>query len=191
MPAVAKHREKIVCSAALLFRRKGYAATGLNDIVELSGAPKGSIYHYFPKGKEQIAVEAVQYAAGLVSQSLRKLAERHSQPAGMVQEYGTLLAGFIAKSGYEDGCPITSILLELSTASPQVAEAGRAAFAEWAGIYRTKLTDAGLEPQKAASLALLTVTSYQGALLLAKVQCSSDPILRVAEQLAELYRAAC
>ncbi|WP_334190023.1 TetR/AcrR family transcriptional regulator [Noviherbaspirillum sp.] len=191
MAAVAKHREKIVCSAALLFRRKGYAATGLNDIVDLSGAPKGSIYHYFPKGKEQIAVEAVQYAAGLVSQSLRKLAERHSQPAGMVQEYGTLLAGFIAKSNYEDGCPITSILLELSTASPQVAEAGRAAFAEWVGIYRTKLTDAGLEPERAYSLALLTVTSYQGALLLAKVQCSSDPILQVAGQLAELYRAAC
>ena len=64
MPAVPKHRKPIVDAAVTLFRRQGYAGTGLNDIVDTSGAPKGSLYHYFPDGKASIAVAAVEEAVG-------------------------------------------------------------------------------------------------------------------------------
>ena len=67
MPAVPKHREPITDAAVRLFRRKGYAATGLNEIVEVSGAPKGSLYHYFPEGKASIAVAAVEEAGRRVA----------------------------------------------------------------------------------------------------------------------------
>jgi AcrR family transcriptional regulator len=59
LPAIPKHRQPIVNAAVTLFRRQGYSATGLNDIVDESGAPKGSLYHYFPAGKASIAVAAV------------------------------------------------------------------------------------------------------------------------------------
>ena len=58
MARKAKHRQAIVDAAVALFRKQGYAATGLNEIVEASGAPKGSLYYYFPKGKASIAVAA-------------------------------------------------------------------------------------------------------------------------------------
>ena len=57
MPAVPKHRQPIINAAVTLFRRQGFARTGLNDIVDVSGAPKGSLYHYFPDGKSSIAVK--------------------------------------------------------------------------------------------------------------------------------------
>jgi len=78
MPAVPKHRRPIVDAAVTLFRRQGYAGTGLNDIVDASGAPKGSLYHYFPAGKASIAIAAVEEAAKRVAETMAKLASETS-----------------------------------------------------------------------------------------------------------------
>jgi TetR/AcrR family transcriptional regulator, lmrAB and yxaGH operons repressor len=190
MSAGPKHRDKIVHAAALLFRRNGYAATGMNDIVTLSGAPKGSVYHYFPEGKEQIAIETIQYAAGLVAKTLTELAEAHATPSDMVRAYGALLRGWLAKSEYQDGCPITTTLLELSATSEPVAEAGRSAFASWKKIYQDKLIAAGLSGSEAAGLAAMAITSFQGALILTKVERSAQPIIDVVEGITALFDAA-
>lgn len=64
MPAVPRHRQPIINAAVALFRRQGFARTGLNEIEDISGAPKGSLYHYFPLGKSSIAVAAVEERAG-------------------------------------------------------------------------------------------------------------------------------
>jgi hypothetical protein len=75
MPAVPKHRQPIVNTALTLFRRQGYSRTGLNEIVDVSGAPKGSLYHYFPLGKSSIAVAAVTEAGRRVAATLTKLVD--------------------------------------------------------------------------------------------------------------------
>src|ERR1700684_2874733 len=75
MPALPKHRQPIINTAVTLFRRQGYSRTGLNEIVDVSGAPKGSLYHYFPLGKSSIAVAAVKEAGVRVAATLAKLAE--------------------------------------------------------------------------------------------------------------------
>ena len=75
MPAVPKHKQPIVNAAVTLFRKQGYTGTGLNDIVDVSGAPKGSLYHYFPAGKASIAIAAVEEAGRLVAKTLSKLAD--------------------------------------------------------------------------------------------------------------------
>jgi len=49
--APSTNRSNYLNAAVTLFRRKGYAATGLNDILQQSHAPKGSLYHYFPRVK--------------------------------------------------------------------------------------------------------------------------------------------
>lgn len=190
MPAIPKHRDKIVHAAALLFRRNGYAATGMNDIVTLSGAPKGSVYHYFPDGKEQIAIETIRYAADLVSATLTELAQAHATPSDMVHAYGKLLCNWLAKSEYRDGCPITTTLLELSATSEPVAQAGRDAFASWKQIYRSKLIDAGIGTSRAESLAALAVTGFQGALVMTKVERSAQPIIDVVNEVTAVFDAA-
>ena len=73
MGARPKHRDRLVRAAAELFRQRGYAATGINDILGLAAAPKGSFYHYFPGGKEALGAEAVRYAGDRVTDTLRTL----------------------------------------------------------------------------------------------------------------------
>ena len=70
MAATALHKESLIRTAMRLFRRQGYASTGLNQILAESGAPKGSLYHYFPGGKEELAVAAVTLAGSMVKQLL-------------------------------------------------------------------------------------------------------------------------
>ena len=52
---MAATRDRIVDASAELFRRQGYNATGVKQIVTEAQAPFGSLYHFFPGGKEQLA----------------------------------------------------------------------------------------------------------------------------------------
>ena len=170
MSAPPRHRGAIVRAAATLFRRNGFAATGINEIAEVSGAPKGSLYHYFPDGKDQIAEAAIRFAgAGLVA-TLEKLEKEHDSAASMIRAYCKLLAGWMAKSGFRDGCPISTTLLE---SAPQSAHAdGRRA----RGVRRLARRDrarAGarrLCKAEAQRLRRSTVSAIEGALILARVE---------------------
>ncbi|MDF3883461.1 TetR/AcrR family transcriptional regulator [Cupriavidus basilensis] len=184
MAAQAKHRDKIVRSAAVLFRRYGYAASGTNDIVALSGAPKGSLYHYFPQGKEQIAEEVIAYAGEMVRTTLSQLCAEHGSPGAIVRAYGVMMAGWMAQSDYRDGCPISTILLEIAPEAEGVAAAGKAAFAAWEGVLAAAFEGHGIPHARATELAGLVLCGWQGALILAKVARSGQPIRRAVEELA-------
>src|ERR1700723_4748930 len=112
MSAPPRHRGASVRAAAALFRRNGYAATGINEIADVSGAPKGSLYHYFPNGKDQIGEAAVRFAGRRVTRTFEQLLAKHKTTAALVKAYGRLLAGWMAASDFRDGCPITTTLLE-------------------------------------------------------------------------------
>ena len=119
MPAVPRHRQPIVNAAVTLFRQQGYAGTGLNDIVDSSGAPKGSLYHYFPAGKASIAVAAVEEAGRRVAETLTRLAAETRSTADLLRAHARLLSGWMRQSGFRDGCPMTTVLLELGAEGPQ------------------------------------------------------------------------
>jgi TetR/AcrR family transcriptional repressor of lmrAB and yxaGH operons len=184
MPAPPKHRGAIVRAAATLFRRNGYAATGINEIAELAGAPKGSLYHYFPDGKDQIGEAAVRFTGKLVIATLEKLEQEHKSAAAMMQAYCRLLAGWMAKSGFRDGCPISTTLLESVPQSPGIALAGREAFAAWQTVIARALLRDGFSKGDARRLSTFAVSAVEGALILARVEGSGEPIEDVARSLA-------
>src|SRR3979409_2346823 len=184
MSTPPRHRGAIVRAAATLFRRNGFAATGINEIAEVSGAPKGSLYHYFPRGKDQIAEAAVLFAGAGVVATLEKLEREHDSAASMIRAYCRLLAGWMAKSSFRDGCPIATTLLESAPQSPNMAAAGREAFAGWCAGIAPALVGGGLGEAEARGLATLTVSSIEGALILARVERGAAPIDDVARSLA-------
>jgi TetR/AcrR family transcriptional repressor of lmrAB and yxaGH operons len=188
VPAPPKHRGAIVRAAATLFRRNGFAATGINEIAEVSGAPKGSLYHYFPKGKDQIAEAAVRFAGAGVVATLEKLEKEHSSAAAMIQAYCRLLAGWMAKSGFRDGCPIATTLLESAPQSKEMAAAGCEAFSGWREVIARALVRDGFGKAEAERLATLTVAAIEGALILARVEGSARPIDYVANTLTGTLR---
>jgi TetR/AcrR family transcriptional repressor of lmrAB and yxaGH operons len=190
MAAHPRHRESIVRTAAVLFRRQGYAATGTNQIVAESGAPKGSLYHYFPAGKEQIGQAAVAHAGALVARTLADLLRREPTPGAALRGYGRLLAGWLEESQFRDGCPIATTLLELAPASSEVADAGRAAFDAWTGLLAGALRDAGAPEETARRLAGLALGTIEGALLVARVRQDAAPLTEAIDDVAALFDGA-
>jgi TetR/AcrR family transcriptional regulator, lmrAB and yxaGH operons repressor len=183
-----KHREAIVTAALTLFRRQGYAATGLNDIVALSGAPKGSLYHYFPEGKLSIAEAAVRQGGENVTATLRELARSHKTPAKLVRGYAKLLGKWMAKSRFRDGSAISSTLQETAPDHKKITAAGIEAFASWRVPIIESLEGAGVSKGRAERLATLVVAALEGSLVQARVEQSSNPIKAVAQELEELLK---
>jgi TetR/AcrR family transcriptional regulator, lmrAB and yxaGH operons repressor len=183
-----KHREAIVAAALTLFRRQGYAATGLNDIVELSGAPKGSLYHYFPDGKLSIAEAAVRQGGENVTATLRELAKSHKTPAKLVRGYAKLLGKWMAKSRFRDGSPISATLQETAPDDKKVTAAGLEAFLAWKVPIMQTLEEAGVSKGRAERLATLVIAALEGSLVQSRVEQSANPIKAVAQELEELLK---
>ena len=181
MANVAKHKASLVRSAMRLFRRQGYASSGLQQIVDESGAPKGSLYHYFPSGKEALAAAAVELAGGMIAEMLAGLAARHRDAKAFLRAYCRVMAGWMEESGFRSGCPIATTLLETAPASPAITAAGRRAIDGWVAIVAEVLARDGLARREAKSRAELIIAAMEGALILARVRQSSQPILDVAK----------
>jgi TetR/AcrR family transcriptional repressor of lmrAB and yxaGH operons len=181
MGRAARHREELVRTAMRLFRRQGYASTGLQQIVDESGAPKGSLYHYFPDGKESLAEAAVEMAGRMIREMLEGLAERHQDPKAFVQAWCKVMAGWMEESGFQSGCPIATTLLENAPRSRAITAAGRDAVDGWVAVVAGVLQQGGAAATRAEARrrAELLVAAMEGALILARVRQSKAPILEV------------
>lgn len=188
--AARKHRQAIIDAAVDLFRRQGYSGTGLNDVVRASGAPKGSLYHYFPDGKASIAEAAVLEAGTRVADTVARLSKDASSCGDLVQAHAALLAGWMAKSDWRDGSPVTTVILELAPEDGAVTEAGRKVFAAWRQVIHDRLVADGFSDQRAGRLAFLCTAVIEGALVQSRVEKSAEPLLTASAELDRLLQAA-
>ncbi len=181
MKKAETHKQHLVRTAMRLFRRQGYASTGLQQILAESGAPKGSLYYYFPQGKEALGEAAVVMAGGMVQEMLSDLAARHKSPKRFVRAYCKVMAGWMEESGYGSGCPIATTLLETVPESPAITESGRVAIDGWIDVIAGVLVNGDFDAKTARRRAQLIVAAMEGALILSRVRQSSRPILDVAD----------
>jgi TetR/AcrR family transcriptional regulator, lmrAB and yxaGH operons repressor len=179
-------QEAFVRTTAALLRRQGYAATGLNEIVTRSGAPKGSLYFHFPGGKEQLATAAMAHAGG-------ELASAIANVLGSSEDLGEALAGLVdamsaglEASGFRDGCPIATVALEAAAQSEPIRSAAADAFGAWLEALERRLLAAGLDAQAAQRRALLILASLEGALILARARRDLAPLQAVRDELRAL-----
>lgn len=166
-----------------LFREQGYASTGLQQILAESGAPKGSLYHYFPEGKEELALAAVERAGELIAEMLTAAAEAHpDDPGAFTRRYCRTMAGWMAESEFQAGCPVATALLETAPGSPDMTAAGNRVFDRWIEIIAEVFVAAGSTRREARIEAQQLLGSMEGALLLARVRGSTRPILDIAKR---------
>src|SRR5262245_17035442 len=180
MANAAQHKDNLVRTAMRLFREQGYASTGLQQILTESGAPKGSLYYYFPDGKEALGRAAVELAGELIAQMLSSLAARHKQPKAFIKAYCEVMAGWMEGSEFRSGCPIATTMLETAPHSPALTEAGARAIDRWIEIAASVFVHAGLPQRGARTRAQLLYATMQGAFLLARIRQSPRPILEIA-----------
>jgi TetR/AcrR family transcriptional repressor of lmrAB and yxaGH operons len=181
MPRTTTARGDAIAAAADLFRRQGYAATGLETILAVSGAPKGSFYHHFPGGKEDLAVEAVRLGGRQITERLEHAAAMSATAGALVTAAAAAQAADLRESGYELGCPVATVTLELAGSSDVVADASRSAFERWAEPLAGKLRAAGRTDAEAARLARWAIANLEGALLLARASRDASIVTEAAE----------
>jgi TetR/AcrR family transcriptional repressor of lmrAB and yxaGH operons len=187
MPRKSDTRPRMLRTAAHLFRRQGYAATGWRQVVADSATPWGSQAHHFPGGKEQLAVEAVALAGGRYERLLRA-ALAHAHPADAVAAWADVAATELESSSWADGCPVATVALETAHTSDALAAACGAALDGWRVALSESIFDRGVARREADGLATLILAGIEGALLLARAGRDADPLRIVGHELALVLR---
>ncbi|MEK2478923.1 TetR/AcrR family transcriptional regulator [Streptomyces noursei] len=182
-------RDRIVITAARLLQRQGYVGTGIKQIAQEAQATLGSVYHFFPGGKETVAVAAIEHSSREFAALLRKALDAEADPATAVDSCAGQLAEELRESGWIDGCPVTAAALEtLGTDSP-IQQACAAALRDWEELVRDKLLRGGFDAQDARELATTVISALEGAEVTAQVTRSEEPLRTVGRQLARLVRS--
>ncbi len=156
----------------MLFRRPGYAATGINQILETADVKAGSLYHHFPNGKQELAAAVVESAGGDIERLLRRFLDSESPVADIVDGWIDLLIVQLA-SDRRDGCPIEPIATESVNASAQVRDASARAFAGWSAAVAERLRTDGWPAPDAEQTALAIIALIEGALILSRIAADS------------------
>jgi AcrR family transcriptional regulator len=169
-------RDRIVATSAELFRRQGFASTGVKQIVAEASAPFGSLYHFFPGGKEQLGAEVIRWSGGLYGQLLGLFFTPGADPVEATRNFFAAAAQTLVDTDYADACPIATVALEASSTSEPLREACAEVFEGWVALASAQLLDAGIAPARARPLALSLIAALEGAFVLARALRTIEPL---------------
>ena len=177
-------REKMIQAAQELLSERGYSGTSFGDVIERSGAPRGSIYHHFPGGKQQLVAEAVQRYAASVLASIAT-ADARGSSVDTVRIFVDLVRRGLRASDFRVGCAVAGVVLDATPSDVDLLALTADAFASW----RTRLAAAfrrdGATEAKARRLATFVVASIEGAMMLARADRDITPVTDVGRELED------
>ena len=185
-----KTRKRMVRGAAQLLRERGYTGTGFREVIELTGAPRGSIYHHFPGGKAELAGEAVDYVGSLARQVIdESLAD--GDPIGALRAFVELWRADFERSGRRAGCPIVAVAVENHEEAPELLDAADRAFDQWEDAFAGALRRAGRGPRRGRRGSRRSLCRPSRARSsLSRARRDPQPLLDVARELEATLRAA-
>ncbi|MEE1820254.1 TetR/AcrR family transcriptional regulator [Streptomyces sp. SP18ES09] len=169
-----------------LIQRHGYSGTGLNTVVEHAGAPKGSLYFHFPQGKEALGEKAVELAAARFGALVADSARESATPADVLRRVVDELAGMLDDSGFELGCPVSVVTLEMGARSDRLRDACAQAFESWISPVSDLLVAHGHPRPAARGLATALVSLVEGAVIVSRAQRSTEPLRCAARTISTL-----
>jgi AcrR family transcriptional regulator len=182
-------RERMIQSALILMGRQGVEGTSFSQVIEHSGAPRGSIYHHFPGGKEQLIAEATRYAGDTLVELIGDLVEKEGDPVTALDAVGGFWRAILYDSDFAAGCPVVAAALEGDRA-PAAHEAARSTFQRWEDLYTELLRRAGVPEDRARSLGSTAIAAVEGAVILSRAQRSNAPLERAVAEMHRLFEDA-
>jgi len=183
-------RDRIVEAARQLFFSQGYTATGISQILKASGARSGSLYHFFPSKEDLLIAVLERYRDMLQPHVLQPAFDRVADP---VERLFAVLDGYrrlLAQTGFELGCPIGNLALEISNSHPAVRRLVVDNLEAWANAVRGLINDAAgrLPPDvDAAALSKHVLATMEGAVMLARAYRSFEPFDQAVHQLRDYF----
>ena len=187
---MASTRERIVETSAGLFRVQGYSATGVKQIVTAAQAPFGSLYHFFPGGKEELGAEAIRVSGAFYLQLIPAILDPAPDLVTGVRDFFAGAAEHLRETDYVDACPIATVALEVSSTSETMRLACAEAFESWVVAGAQHFERAGIAPAQARELAIAMLSALEGAFVLARAARSTEPLRIAGESSAAAVQAA-
>jgi TetR/AcrR family transcriptional repressor of lmrAB and yxaGH operons len=152
-------------------------------VVRDSGAPRGSTYFHFPGGKAELAREAIARAGDEVEEMVDQAARHADDPGSLVRALAQIFAGRFERSGYQSGCAIATMVLELAPGDEEFSAEFHGVFTRWRAALVNRFEPLGIAPDRAAALADLVISALEGALLLSRAARSTEPFTTPIEAL--------
>lgn len=181
---VGEMKQRMVEGAVRLLAMRGLQATSFSEVLELTGAPRGSVYHHFPEGKEQLVREALALAA---AKSVQLLERKAGASAPEITEFFlNLWRELLSRSNFQAGCAVLAVTVAAD--SPVLLDEAAAAFRVWRNRLSELLDAGGLGPSSAAGFATTLIAACEGAVVLSRAEHSMEPFELVSTQMIEHVR---
>jgi AcrR family transcriptional regulator len=188
--AAAATKQRIVDATAECFRRQGYAGTGLKQIATEADAAFGSLYHFFPGGKEELGGEVIRWSGQMYMQLFIDIALEEPDVVAAVGRFFTDAAKDVEESDFADACPIATVALEVSSISEPLRQACAEVFESWLTSATEYFSGAGIERTHAARLGVQMLSLLEGAFIFSRAMRTTEPILAAGEAAASMVAAA-
>ena len=183
-------RDRIVATAAQLYGRYGYNGVGLKQVAAESGSPIGSLYHFFPGGKDELAAEALRMSGAGYQLLVEGILQSAPDLESAIRISFASAAEVLAASDYADACWIETVALEVASTNEPLRQVTAEIFAGWIEAATGWMEGHGLEGPQARELGITYITGLEGAFVLSRSLRSREPLLATGEMLAAAALAA-
>ena len=182
-------RDRMVASAAMLIREKGLTGTSFGDVIDHSGAPRGSIYHHFPGGKTQLVEDAVRYAGEYIVGTIDRAAE-DGDPVKVLRAFTAAWRRVLEDSDFRAGCPVVAVAVEAHEDESTLTGRRVRRFARWHESLVELLRARSVPEARSRRLATTMVAAIEGAVVLCRATRSVQPLNDVGRELETLLDEA-
>lgn len=173
--------DRIIVATSELFRRHGYNGTSLSQISEAAEATNGSIYHFFPGGKQALGVAVIDTTGAVYRELFESIASEQPDPVSAFRSFFEGAADVLEESDFIDPCPIGTVAREVANTSDPLRRAAERAFNSWIESARAYLVGAGIDPAAAGDLATTFVAAVEGGFVLSRTLRSVEPMRAIAQ----------
>lgn len=169
-------KDRILQSTAELFRRQGYTGTGMKQIAAEAAAPFGSVYHFFPGGKEELGAETIKASGRLYGQLFASIALQAPDVLSAVHDFFEGAGETLRETDYADACPIATVALEVASTSEPLRLATAEVFEEWIEGATAYFVHAGIARPQARELGLAMLSLLEGAFIFSRAMRTTEPM---------------
>lgn len=183
-------RERLIEATAELFRMHGYNGTAVKQIVGSARAPFGSMYHFFPDGKEELGAATIRWSGALYGELVGLFFEPGGDPVASTRRFFEAAADTVRDTDYIDACPIATVALEVASTSEPLRQATADVFESWLAALDSYFTQAGLTKAQARRTSISLLSLLEGAFILARALRDDRQVRIAGRTAAEVVAAA-
>jgi TetR/AcrR family transcriptional regulator, lmrAB and yxaGH operons repressor len=177
----------MLMTAADVMRERGAAGVTIDEVLTRSGAPRGSVYHHFPEGRNQILAEALRWAGDTITESIDSAADRGAMP--LVRGFTEFWERSLEESDFGAGCPVVAAAIGCTQDEAQLTAIASDIFGRWRDALTRAFVADGFDAAEAESLAVTCIASLEGAVVLCRSIRSVEPLRQVVSQMEFLVKS--